>query len=176
VTIDATQWKTFARSLRLEADAARAGESIELRRRVMRIQDMMSKSVVSVGPETKISVARETLRTDEIDHLVVMEGKRVVGLIAGKDLARAADDQPIADVMSRDVATIAPEATLRRAAGMMRGRAIGCLPVVDEGRLVGIVTTSDLLTAIAKGEIHAAPPRDRVILRKRGPRKRAVPI
>jgi CBS domain-containing protein len=60
---------------------------------------------------------------------------------------------------------------MRRAAGVMRGRGVGCLPVVEEGRLVGIVTTSDLLTALAKGEIHAAPPRERVILRKRGARK-----
>jgi len=142
----------------------------------MRIQDMMSNKVISVIPETTIAAARETLRNDEIDHLVVMEGKRVVGVVAGKDLATAGDEKPIADVMSRDVVTIAPEATLRRAAGIMHGRAIGCLPVVDDGRLVGIVTTSDLLTALAKGEIHAAPPRDRIILRKRGPRKRPVPI
>lgn len=142
----------------------------------MRIQDVMSQKVVRAAPETTISVARETLRTDEIDHLVVMDGKRVVGVVSGNDLARAGNDQPIAGVMARHVVTIAPEATLRRAAGMLRGRAIGCLPVVDDGRLVGIVTASDLLTALAKGETHASPTRGRVILRKRGPRKRAVPI
>lgn len=143
----------------------------------MRIQDVMSKKVVSIAPETKVSTARETLLNAEIDHLVVIEEKRVVGLVAGKDLARGDDDQPIAEVMTRDVATIAPEATLRRAAGMLRGRAIGSLPVVDEGRLVGIVTTSDLLSALAKGEIHTSPRRDaKVILRKRGPRKREMPI
>ena len=78
--------------------------------------------------------------------------------------------------MTRDAVTIEPQATLRRAAGTMRGRAVGCLPVVDHGKLVGIVTTSDLLDALARGEIHAAPPEERFILRKRGPRKRAVPI
>ena len=142
----------------------------------MRMKDVMSKKVVSVAPTTEIAVAREKLRNDEIDHLVVVEGKRVVGVVAGKDILRMRDDRPVSEVMSRTVATIEPEATLRRAAGMMRGRAVGCLPVIDDGRLVGIVTTSDLLTALAKGEIHAAPPRERVILRKRGPRKRAIPI
>jgi len=142
----------------------------------MRIHDMMSKKVISVAPETSIAAARETLRTGEIDHLVVMEGKRVVGVVAGRDIDRAGDDKTIADVMSRDVVTVEPGATLRRAAGIMQGRAIGCLPVVDDGKLVGIVTTSDLLTALAKGEIHAAPPRDRIILRKRGPRKRPIPV
>jgi acetoin utilization protein AcuB len=142
----------------------------------MRIQDVMSKNVVSVPRETDVAMARERLRQEEIDHLVVLDGKRVAGVVAGRDILRATDDRPLSEVMSRDVATIEPGATLRRAAGIMRGRNVGCLPVVDEGRLVGIVTTSDLLTALAKGETHTTPPRDRVILRKRGPRKRAIPI
>ena len=142
----------------------------------MRIRDLMSKRVISVTPATAIADARERLRASEIDHLVVVEEKRVVGVVAGKDILRLKDDGPISEVMNREVATIEPEATLRRAAGIMQGRDVGCLPVVDDGRLVGIVTTSDLLTAVAKGTIHTAPPDGRVILRKRGPRKRAVPI
>lgn len=142
----------------------------------MRMKDVMSKRVVSVAPTTTIAMARERLRNDEIDHLVVVEGKRVVGVVAGKDILGVSEDGTIADVMRGDVVTIEPDATLRRAAGVMRGRDVGCLPVVDDGRLVGIVTTSDLLTALAKGETHPAPPTGRVVLRKRGPRKRAVPI
>lgn len=142
----------------------------------MRIQDVMSSDVVRVGPQTSIAVAREQLRRAEIDHLVIVEGSRVVGIVAGRDLPSGDDEKPIRTVMATDVATIEPEATLRHAAGIMRGRGVGSLPVVSQGQLVGIVTTSDLLTALAKGEIHAAPPSDRVILRKRGPRKRAIPI
>jgi CBS domain-containing protein len=137
----------------------------------MRIQDVMSKGVVSVAPKTTISVARETLHTDEINHLVVVDGKRIVGVIAAKDLDRAGDEQPIENAMTRDVVTIEPDATLRHAAGVLRGRDIGCLPVVDGERLVGIVTTSDLLTALAKGDTHTSPQAARVILRKRGPKK-----
>src|SRR6202140_2703904 len=138
----------------------------------MRIKDVMSKSVVSISPETLIAAARATLRSGEIEHLVVVEGKRVVGVVAREDIAQAGDDKPVAGVMSRNVATIAPEETLRRAAGIMRGRAVGCLPVVDGDRLVGIVTTSDLLTALAKGDTHTSPPNDRVILRKRSEERR----
>jgi acetoin utilization protein AcuB len=141
----------------------------------MRMKDVMSKNVVSVAPTTAIAVASEKLRNDEIDHLVVVEGKRVVGVVAGRDMLRVRDDRPVSEVMSRRVATIGPDATLRRAAGIMRGRAVGCLPVVDDGEVVGIVTTSDLLTALATGETHAAPPRERGILRKRGERKRHIP-
>ena len=141
------------------------------------MQDLMSKHAVSIAPETTIRSAREALRRDGIEHLIVAEKKHVVGVVAREDLARAKDDDaPISGVMSRDVVTIEPAATLRRAAGVMRGRAIGCLPVVDHGELVGVVTTSDLLDALAKGETHAGPPDGRVILRKRGPRKRGVQI
>lgn len=133
----------------------------------MRIQDMMSKQVVRVAPETPVAAAREKLRTDEISHLVVMDGKRLAGVISEKDLNGAGDDKPVAAVMTRRVVTIEPAATVRRAAGILHGRGIGCLPVVDDGALVGILTTSDILTALAKGEIHAAPPRERTILRSR---------
>ena len=142
----------------------------------MRIQDVMSKPVVTVAPETDIATARERLRTDGIDHLVVVDRKRVVGVIAGRDILRISDDRPVAEVMSRDVVTIEPEATLRRAAGIMRGRAVGSLLVVAGSRLAGIVTTSDLLTALAKGDTHTSASPERVILRKRGPRKRQITI
>jgi|SRR5581483_1153366 len=142
----------------------------------MRIQDIMSRKVVSIAPDTPVSVAREQMRLNEIDHLVVTSGKRIVGLVAGRDLNGADDAEPISSVMKRHVVSITPRATVRRAAGVMRGRAVGSLPVVENGRVVGIVTTSDLLTALSKGEIHAAPPRERYILRQRGPRKRLVPV
>ena len=142
----------------------------------MRIQELMSKRVVSVTPATTIAEATERLRASEIDHLVVVEEKRVVGVVAGKDLLRLGGDGPISEVMNREVVTIEPDATLRRAAGIMRGRDVGCLPVVEDGHLVGIVTTSDLLTAVAKGTMHTPPPDGRVVLRKRGPRKLGVPI
>ena len=142
----------------------------------MRMKDLMSKHVVSVAPTTTIAIARERLHNDEIDHLVVVEGTRVAGVVAGKDIVGVNEDGTVADVMRGEVVTIEPEATLRHAAGVMRGRDVGCLPVVDDGRLIGIVTTSDLLTALAKGETHPAPPSGRVILRKRGPRKRVVPV
>jgi acetoin utilization protein AcuB len=142
----------------------------------MRIQNIMSKKVISVTPETPVSTARETLRAAGIGHLVVMEHKHVAGVIGREDMVNAGDDEPVSSLMTRRVVTIEPEATLRHAASVMRGRAIGCLPVIDDGHLAGIVTTSDLLTALSKGEVHEAPPRERTILRKRGPRKHHAPV
>jgi CBS domain-containing protein len=54
----------------------------------------------------------------------------------------------------------------------MAGHAIGSLPVVERGKLVGILTTADLVTLISKGSTHPAPNRERQVLAKRGLRKR----
>jgi acetoin utilization protein AcuB len=137
----------------------------------MRIQDVMTTEIVSISPDTEVRAARELLRMNHIHHLVVMDRKRVVGIVSDRDLAGREDDSHVAEVMTRDVATISPTATLRKAAGVMDGRIIGCLPVIKDGKLAGLVTTSDLLRAMAKGA-HPPPPPERYILRKRGPRKR----
>ena len=136
----------------------------------MRIVDVMSRNVVSIKPDAEVAAAREALRRAEIDHLVVLDGKKVVGIVSDKDLASAQDLKKVSTTMTRGVVTIPPSATLRKAASVMLGRSIGCLPVVDDDRLVGIVTTSDLLSAIAKGEIHAPAASERAPVRKRKPR------
>jgi CBS domain-containing protein len=142
----------------------------------MRIRDFMSKDAVRITADADVAAAREALRFHEVEHLVVMDGKRVAGVIAREDLAGAGGETSVSAVMTRDIVTVAPTVTLRRAAAAMAGRAVGCLPVVEKGELLGIVTTSDLLRALGKGEIHAAPPPERFTLKKRGFRKRPVVI
>ena len=142
----------------------------------MRIHDVMNKNVVTISPETTVAAARERIRAEGIHHLVVTERKKIVGVLSDRDLAASAESARVAEVMTKNALTIAPDETLRKAAGMLDGRNIGCLPVVKDGKLDGIVTTSDLLRALAKGDTHPAPPAERYILRKRGPRKRGVPI
>ena len=138
----------------------------------MRIFDVMSRDVVSIKPDAEVAAAREALQRADIDHLVVLDGRKVVGIVSDKDLASAADVRKVSTAMTRGVVTIPPSATLRKAASVMLGRSIGCLPVVDDGRLVGIVTTSDLLSALAKGDIHPGSSPERATpLRKREVRK-----
>lgn len=139
----------------------------------MRIQDVMTGDIVSISPDADVAEAREKLRINGIRHLVVLENREVVGVLSDRDLADRSDDLRVADIMTKDIATISPRATLRQAAAKLEGRTIGCLPVMNRGQLEGIVTTSDLLRALAQGT-HPAPSPERYILRKRGPRKRPV--
>jgi len=109
----------------------------------------MSPAVVTVTAATTIGEARRLLRTRDIHHLIVADRKRVIGALSATDLARAADDHAVSEVMRRKVSCVERSASVREAAALMSGNGVGCLPVVADGALCGIVTTADLLRAIS---------------------------
>jgi len=125
----------------------------------MRIGDIMSEDVETISLGASVGEAREAMRRQELRHLLVMEGQRVVGVVSDRDLGRGSknDGTWIEDVMSKPIVTVERDATLRKAANLMRGNRIGCLPVLEEGRPVGIVTISDLLDLIGK-DVTRTPP------------------
>lgn len=118
----------------------------------MRVQEVMSDDVRTVSPATPVRQAWSLMKTDRIHHLVVVDGRRVVGVLSERDASGrgggARNSRTVQDVMTKPVVTIEHDATVRKAANAMRGRTIGCLPVTNGKRLVGIVTTSDLLDVI----------------------------
>jgi CBS domain-containing protein len=120
----------------------------------MYVRDLMSPGVVSVTPAQTLAAARDVLRQNRIHHLLVLQGGRLVGILSYRDLIGKDDTTPVGDAMSRDVVTVEPWETLRSAAGKMLGRTHGCLPVIDRGEVTGIITSSDLLRAVAH---HATP-------------------
>lgn len=142
----------------------------------MRVKDVMQKKVRTIGPSESTDMVKEMFRRYDIHHLVVVEQKEVIGLIADRDLIDLNASSTVHDVMNRQPVTISPEETVRKAAALMTGHVIGSLPVVAGGQLVGIVTTYDLIALIAKGAAHPAPAGDRPALAKRGPRKKQVSL
>jgi CBS domain-containing protein len=130
----------------------------------MRVFEVMSESVQTVPPTMTAGDAWELMRRLRFHHLLVKEGSELIGVISDRDLGsrgggglRAA--RRVADLMTRHVVTLTPTDTIRRAANVMRGRTIGCIPVTQGRRLVGIVTVSDLLGVLGRGAdrpIHAA--------------------
>lgn len=138
----------------------------------MRVKDVMRKQVRTIKPDEPVSMAKEMFRRYDIHHLVVVEKKDVVGIIGDRDVLNAgSEDTAVDQAMMRDPVTIHSDETVRKAAALMTGHVIGSLPVVDDGVLVGIVTTFDLLNLLAKGATHPAPNKERRVLAKRGPRK-----
>ena len=138
----------------------------------MRVRDVMSTQVVTAAADTTAAEARAMLETNRIQHLVVVDGTRIVGVVSDSDLNRSDDEVIISTVMNRHIPAISPAMTLRAAAGKLNGTDAGCLPVLDEDALLGVVTASDLVRALAKGTTRLAIAADRIILRDRGPRRR----
>ncbi|WP_022799153.1 acetoin utilization AcuB family protein [Thermus islandicus] len=126
----------------------------------MLVKDVMRHPVLTVGPETPLEAAYRLLLERGIRHLPVVEGGRVVGVVTDRDLRLAMSHlhpggprpgtTPVAEVMARPPLTAHPFDPVEEAARLMRERKIGCLPVLEEERLVGIITGIDLLDALLK--------------------------
>jgi CBS domain-containing protein len=137
----------------------------------MRLQDIMSTPVETIAAHVPASEAHALMKRRGIHHLVVIEGARVVGVVSTRDLWTGRSGS-VGEAMSAPVATARPRATVREAANLLRGRTIGCLPIVEAGRVLGIVTISDLLGLIGRGVERPIERSTRWTLRARGPRKR----
>ncbi len=124
------------------------------------VEDSMTREVVTVSPETRADEALALCRERRIRHLPVLEDGRLVGVVSDRDLrsatpalgdpARAAALRRlrVGEIMSREVVTARPDEPVEVAANRMREKGIGCLPVVEDGRLVGIITTSDVMETL----------------------------
>ena len=144
------------------------------------VRDSMTREVVTVGPETTAAEALALCREKGIRHLPVLEGGWLVGMISDRDLrsatpalgdpdrAQALERIRVADEMAKEVATVRPEDPIEEAAIEMYERKIGCLPVVDDDDLVGIVTSSDVMRAFVRlVGAHAPGSRVEVALSRR---------
>jgi CBS domain-containing protein len=138
----------------------------------MRLQDIMSSSVRTVSPDEPAGAAFERMRQERIHHLVVMRGKQVVGVVSERDLGSVHGEEfrrnhTVGDFISTPAISAPPSMTVREAANLMRGQSIGSLPVTENGKLVGIVTISDLLEVIGRGVEKPIQNRTRWTLRHR---------
>lgn len=113
---------------------------------------MTSSGLVTVRPDDDLALAAQLMSWSNVRHLPVVARGEVVGIVSERDLlgwrqlgAKAAGSAPIEDVMRRPPVTVDADAPLATAVSVMVGRNLGCLPVLDQGQLVGIITTTDLL-------------------------------
>lgn len=139
----------------------------------MRVEEFMTRRVETVSANESAEAALRRMRTKRIRHLVVMRGKELVGVVSDRDVGFARD-RTVGDVMTAHVVSATTDMTIRKAANLLRGRSIGCLPVMEDGDLVGIVTTTDLLERIGRGAERPVSRGKRWTLKGRGPRRKSV--
>ena len=130
----------------------------------MRAAEVMSTNVLTVKPETTATDAWELMRRKRVHHLVVMEDSTVMGVLSDRDAGgRNGGDlrarARVTDLMTASVVTVDAGVPIRKIANLMRGRTIGCVPVVDGKKLVGIVTVTDLLEVLGGGVDRPSRPR-----------------
>lgn len=130
------------------------------------VAQVMTREPASVAPDDPVRVAVERMRERKCRRLPVVEGDRVVGIITDRDLRRATnsplvlrerwydefmlDHISVRACMTPNPVTVTPSTSMVEAAKLMRDHKFGGLPVVENGRLVGIVTETDLINYLIK--------------------------
>jgi len=125
------------------------------------IRNLMTKEVVTLELSNTLYTAEKRLKTNHIRHIPVVEGDKLIGLISLSDLKRVSfidayskegtEDTPvynlltIKDMMIKNPITVSPESTILEVSKLLASKEFHSLPVVEDDKLIGIVTTTDLL-------------------------------
>ena len=124
-------------------------------------REIMMGSPVTLTPDDTLDLANDVISLGRIRHIPVIDGGKLVGLLSERDLIGAAANrifglkqksrsallkaELIKNVMKKRVVTVAPETPIKELARLMAEKKIGCVPVVDNGTLVGLITTTNVL-------------------------------
>ena len=132
----------------------------------MLVEKRMKRDPVTVSPEDSFRHAMTLIRQKGVRHLPVVEEDRLVGIVTDRDIRQTSPSPAtsleihelhyllekvrIREIMTRKVYTVTPDTPVEEAARLMLEHRIGGLPVLQEGRLVGILTETDLLKAFVE--------------------------
>lgn len=127
----------------------------------LRVVDIMSTDLVTLELDETLQLAEMAMKHGRIRHLPVVKNGALVGLVTHRDLLEAqvsslaeATTEELADlklsiqvreIMATDIRTVAPQTPVIEAASLLKSHKFGCLPVVEDGKLVGIVTEADFI-------------------------------
>jgi CBS domain-containing protein len=126
---------------------------------MMSLEMIMSTDLITISPDDSLDSARKIMHDKRIHHLPVVDGEEnLVGLVTLTNVLAATDsvlrnsdnrihanEIAVKDIMVQDVATVQESASLRQAAMFLEKHRIGCLPVMSDGDLKGIVTDTDFV-------------------------------
>jgi CBS domain-containing membrane protein len=130
------------------------------------VTEIMMGSPVTLKPEDTLDLANDVISLGRIRHIPVVDAGQLVGLLSERDLMGAAASHVfglkqksksallksvlIRDVMKKRVVTVTPQTSIKDAAHLMADKKIGCVPVVSDGAIVGLVTTTDILRYVER--------------------------
>ncbi len=121
------------------------------------VENIMTYKIVSISPDADLKKAAKIMRTYDIGCLIALRKGKVAGIITERDMVdflalskKKAIDVKVAAVMTKKVITVRSSATIEEAVYLMVKHKIKKLPVVDRGKLVGIVTQTDMIETIKR--------------------------
>lgn len=117
----------------------------------LRVEDVMVKEVITINETSTVKEAANTMNKYEIGCLIVTRNRKAVGILTERDLlkrvvsrGKSATRTKVSTVMSKPIIVVEPDMELEEAARLMFKLKVKKLPVVDRGRLVGLVTLTDI--------------------------------
>ena len=127
----------------------------------MLVRRKMKKDLITINKDERMTTARKIMKERNIRHLPVVDGKKLIGLVTNMDIRKAEaspatsleirelhyllDKITAGEIMTRNVITISPDISIEEAATLIHDNKIGCLPVVEDGNLVGMITENDVM-------------------------------
>jgi CBS domain-containing protein len=122
---------------------------------VRKLLESKAEALWTIPPEASVYQALEQMAERDVGALLVVEGERLVGLFSERDYARkvilkgrASRETRVSELMSRDVLYVRPDQTIDNCMALMTAKKVRHLPVLDGGRLMGIVTIGDVVKAV----------------------------
>jgi CBS domain-containing protein len=128
------------------------------------VREFMTSPVSSLPSTAPLLDAALLLRSTHIRHIPIVDGETLVGILSDRDVQRCTPSRlsrvsaeeynsifqttQVSIVMTREPRTISPDTTLQEAVTILRSGKLGCLPVVENGKLIGIITKDDMLAAL----------------------------
>jgi acetoin utilization protein AcuB len=130
----------------------------------MLVRDRMSRTVITLDEDTPIIKALNIMKDNNIRRLPVTKNEKITGMVTDRDLKEATPSKvtsldvheiyrllseiKVKDIMSKDILTIGPDESIEKAAMLMLKKKISGLPVIEGGKLVGIITQTDIFKAL----------------------------
>ena len=139
-------------------------------KKLITVSEWMTEKVLAVETFDSIAIARQLMAKHRVNQLPVLDNDNLVGIVTdrdirdayptsllihrGEEIDRFAEKITVEEVMTHDVFIVRPETSLTTAVGLLRRHRIGSLPVMQDKNLVGIITRSDILDFVLRGENH----------------------
>jgi len=122
---------------------------------VRQLLDKKGRAIFSVEPQAPVLEAIRAMAQHHVGALLVMSGETLAGIVSERDyarkvilLGRSSADTPVRDIMSSPVLTVSPDDSVQKCMQLVTDKRVRHLPVIEGGRVVGMVSIGDLVKAV----------------------------